>query len=142
MKECLEKLEVPLTEAHKITLNKVVADLKAMKVKSIDDYVEEFYKVFEFTSDERAKRYPMLMELYINFMREIQNMDKNYRLLRKTKIEIDQAIENTCTKGQMQLVDCSQCIQSIINDEMAEKAFIFGYVMCNEIKEETKNIFE
>ena len=58
MKECLEKLEVPLTEAHKITLNKVVADLKAMKVKSIDDYVEEFYKVFEFTSDERAKRYP------------------------------------------------------------------------------------
>jgi len=143
MKECLEKLEVPLTEAHKITLNKVVADLKAMKVKkSIDDYVEEFYKVFEFTSDERAKRYPMLMELYINFMREIQNTDKNYRLLRKTKIEIDQAIENTCTKGQMQLVDCSQCIQSIINDEMAEKAFIFGYVMCNEIKEETKNIFE
>ena len=143
MKECLEKLEVPLTEAHKITLNKVVADLKAMKVKkSIDDYVEEFYKVFEFTSDERAKRYPMLMELYINFMREIQNMDKNYRLLRKTKIEIDQAIENTCTKGQMQLVDCSQCIQSIINDEMAEKAFIFGYVMCNEIKKETKNIFE
>ena len=142
MKECLEKLEVPLTEAHKITLNKVVADLKAMKVKSIDDYVEEFYKVFEFTSDERAKRYPMLMELYINFMREIQNMDKNYRLLRKTKIEIEQAIENTCTKGQMQLVDCSQCIQSIINDEMAEKAFIFGYVMCNEIKKETKNIFE
>ena len=143
MKECLEKLEVPLTEAHKITLNKVVADLKAMKVKkSIDDYVEEFYKVFEFTSNERAKRYPMLMELYINFMREIQNMDKNYRLLRKTKIEIDQAIENTCTKGQMQLVDCSQCIQSIINDEMAEKAFIFGYVMCNEIKKETKNIFE
>ena len=128
MKECLEKLEVPLTEAHKITLNKVVADLKAMKVKkSIDDYVEEFYKVFEFTSDERAKRYPMLMELYINFMREIQK---------------DQAIENTCTKGQKQLVDCSECIQSIINDEIAEKAFIFGYVMCNEIKEETKNIFE
>lgn len=142
MKECLEKLEVPLTEAHKITLNKVVADLKAMKVKSIDDYVEEFYKVFEFTSDERAKRYPMLMELYINFMREIQNMDKNYRLLRKTKIEIDQAIESTCTKGQKQLVDCSECIQGIINDEMAEKAFIFGYVMSNEIKEETKNIFE
>lgn len=142
MKECLEKLEVPLTEAHKISLNKVVADLKAMKVKSIDDYVEEFYKVFEFTSDERAKRYPMLMELYINFMREIQNMDKNYRLLRKTKIEIDQAIESTCTKGQKQLVDCSECIQGIINDEMAEKAFIFGYVMSNEIKEETKNIFE
>lgn len=142
MKECLEKLEVPLTEAHKITLNKVVADLKAMKVKSIDDYVEEFYKVFEFTSDERAKRYPMLMELYINFMREIQNMDKNYRLLRKTKIEIDQAIESTCTKGQKQLVDCSECIQGIMNDEMAEKAFIFGYVMSNEIKEETKNIFE
>lgn len=142
MKECLEKLEVPLTEAHKITLNKVVADLKAMKVKSIDDYVEEFYKVFEFTSDERAKRYPMLMELYINFMREIQNMDKNYRLLRKTKIEIDQAIESTCTKGQKQLVDCSECIQGIINDEIAEKAFIFGYVMSNEIKEETKNIFE
>lgn len=142
MKECLEKLEVPLTEAHKITLNKVVADLKAMKVKSIDDYVEEFYKVFEFTSDERAKRYPMLMELYINFIREIQSMDKNYRLLTKTKIELDQAIENTCTKGQMQLVDCSQCIQGIINDEIAEKAFIFGYVMCNEIKKETKNIFE
>ena len=113
-----------------------------MKVKSIDDYVEEFYKVFEFTSDERAKRYPMLMELYINFIREIQSMDKNYRLLTKTKNELDQAIENTCTKGQMQLVDCSQCIQGIINDEIAEKAFIFGYVMCNEIKEETKNIFE
>ena len=28
MKECLEKLEVPLTEAHKITLNKIVEDLK------------------------------------------------------------------------------------------------------------------
>ena len=76
MKECLEKLEVPLTEAHKITLNKVVADLKAMKVKkSIDDYVEEFDKIFEFTSDERAKRYPILMELYINFMMKISNKD-------------------------------------------------------------------
>ena len=76
MKECLEKLEVPLTEAHKITLNKVVADLKAIKVKkSIDDYVEEFDKIFEFTSDERAKRYPILMELYINFMMKISNKD-------------------------------------------------------------------
>ena len=142
MKECLEKLEVPLTEAHKITLNKVVADLKAMKVKNIDDYVEEFYNVFEFTSNERAKRYPMLMELYDNFMREIQNGDKNYRLMRKLRAQLDQALETTCTKGQMQLIDCSQCITDIINDEFAEKAFIFGYVMCNEIKEETKNIFE
>ena len=33
-------------------------------------------------------------------------------------------------------------IQDIINDEKAEKAFIFGYVMCNEIKEETRNIYE
>lgn len=142
MKECLEKLEVSLTEAHKITLNKVVADLKAMKVKNIDDYVEEFYNVFEFTSDERAKRYPMLMELYDNFMREIQGGDKNYRLMRKLRAQLDQALETTCTKGQMQLIDCSQCITDIINDEFAEKAFIFGYVMCNEIKEETKNIFE
>ncbi len=142
MKECLEKLEVSLTEAHKINLNKVVADLKAMKVKNIDDYVEEFYNVFEFTSNERAKRYPMLMELYDNFMREIQNGDKNYRLMRKLRAQLDQALETTCTKGQMQLIDCSQCITDIINDEFAEKAFIFGYVMCNEIKEETKNIFE
>lgn len=142
IKECLEKLEVPLTEAHKTNLNKVIADLKAMKVKNIDDYIEEFYKVFEFTSNERAKRYPMLMELFDNFIREIQCGDKNYRLMKRTKIELDQAIENTCTKGQVQLVDCSQCIQDIINDEMAEKAFIFGYVMCNEIKEETKSIFE
>lgn len=43
MKECLEKLEVSLTETHKITLNKVIADLKAIKVKNIDDYAEEFY---------------------------------------------------------------------------------------------------
>lgn len=142
IKECLEKLEVPLTEAHKINLNKVVTDLKAMKVKNIDDYVEEFYNVFEFTSDERAKRYPMLMELYDNFMREIQSGDKNYRLIRKIRAELYQALETTCTKGQMQLVDCSQCITDIINDEFAEKAFIFGYVMCNEIKEETKSIFE
>lgn len=142
MKECLEKLEVSLTEAHKITLNKVIADLKAMKVKNIDDYVEEFYNVFEFTSDERAKRYPMLMELYDNFMREIQGGDKNYRLMRKLRAELDQALETTCTKGQIQLIDCSQCITDVINDEFAEKAFIFGYVMCNEIKEETKSIFE
>ena len=66
MKECLEKLEVPLTEAHRINFNKVVAELKAMKVKSIDDYVDEFYKALEFTSDGRTKRYPMLMELYNN----------------------------------------------------------------------------
>lgn len=142
MKECLEKLEVPLTEAHKITLNKVVEDLKAMKVKKIDDYVDEFYEAFDFTSDERAKRYPMLMELYNNFIREIRVGDKNYRIMKKIKYELDRAIESTCTKGQMQLVDCSQCIQDIINDEISEKAFIFGYVMCNEIKEETKSIFE
>ncbi len=142
IKECLEKLEVPLTEAHKINLNKVIADLKAMKVKNIDDYVEEFYNVFEFTSDERAKRYPMLMELYDNFMREIQSGDRNYRLMRKIRAELEQALETSCTKGQMQLIDCSQYITDIINDEFAEKAFIFGYVMCNEIKEETKNIFE
>lgn len=124
MKERLEKLEVPITEAHKITLNKVVADLKAMKVKNIDDYMDEFYDIFEFTSDERAKRYPMLMEMFDTFIREIRSSDKNYHLLRKAKYEIDQAIENTCTKGQMQLVDSSQCIQDIINDEISEKAFI------------------
>ncbi len=142
MKECLEKLEVPLTEAHKITLNKIVEDLKAMKVKTGDDYIEEFYNMFEFTSDERAKRYPMLMELYNNFIRELRGGDKNYRLMRKTKYELDQALESTCTKGQMQLIDCSQCITDVINDEFAEKAFIFGYIMCSEIKEETKSIYE
>ena len=142
MKECLEKLEVPLTEAHKITLNKIVAELKAMKVKTGDDYIEEFYNMFEFTSDERAKRYPMLMELYNNFIRELRGGDKNYRLMRKTKYEWDQALESTCTKGQMQLIDCSQCITDVINDEFAEKAFIFGYIMCSEIKEETKSIYE
>ena len=42
----------------------------------------------------------------------------------------------------MQLVECSECIQDIINDEMTEKAFIFGYMMCNELKEETKSIYE
>ena len=142
MKECLEKLEVPLTEAHKITLNKVIAELKAMKVKNIDDYVDEFYKLFEFTSDERAKRYPMLMEIYDNFIREIQTEDKNYRLMRKTKYELEKALEESATKGQMQLVECSESIQDIINDEMTEKAFIFGYMMCNELKEETKSIYE
>ena len=76
-----------------------------MKVKTGDDYIEEFYNMFEFTSDERAKRYPMLMELYDNFIRELQCGDKNYRLMRKTKAQLDQALETTCTKGQMQLID-------------------------------------
>lgn len=122
--------------------DKIVEDLKAMKVKTGDDYIEEFYNMFEFTSDERAKRYPMLMELYNNFIRELRGGDKNYRLMRKTKYELDQALESTCTKGQMQLIDCSQCITDVINDEFAEKAFIFGYIMCSEIKEETKSIYE
>ena len=131
MKECLEKLEVPLTEAHKITLNKVVADLKAMKVKkSIDDYVEEFYKVFEFTSDERAKRYPMLMELYINFMREIQNMDKNYRLLDE--------LQEDWTEEQKQLFNEYCEVISQMDGEIEEQIFIFSIILAKEFDRECK----
>lgn len=79
-----------------------------MKNKDTDDYVDEFYNMFEFTSDERAKRYPMLMKLYDKFIKEIQAGDKNYRLMRKTKYVVEKAIKATCTKEQMQLIDCSQ----------------------------------
>ena len=41
-------------------------------------------------------------------MREIQSGDRNYRLMRKIRAELEQALETSCTKGQMQLIDCSQ----------------------------------
>ncbi len=114
--------------------NKKIEEKRKANVK---DYFKGFYKEFEIYREEKTKEIPVILRLYEDFIEEIYQPSKRYKLALKIRNEINKDIEKTFTKEQKEIMKQFKECESILIDDMVQEAFAYGYAMCCQLKEET-----
>ena len=114
--------------------NKKIEEKRKANVK---DYFKGFYKEFEIYGEEKTKEIPVILRLYEEFIEEIYQPSKRYKLALKIRNEINTDIEKTFTKEQKEIMKQFKECDNILIDDMVQEAFVYGYAMCNQLKEET-----
>ena len=114
--------------------NKKIEEKRQANVK---DYFEGFYKEFEIYREEKTKEIPVILRLYEDFIEEIYQPSKRYKLALKIRNEINTDMEKTFTKEQKEIMKQFKECESILIDDMVQEAFVYGYAMCNQLTEET-----
>lgn len=111
-------------------------EIKEKRIVNVKDYLEGFDKEFETYTQEKIKEIPLIINLYQEFLQEVYQPSKRYQLAIKIKKEIDKDIEKTFTEEQQKLMKQYKECQNIILNDMTEEAFVYGYCMATELREE------
>lgn len=106
---------------------------------NVRNYLEGFYKEFKIYKKEITKEIPLLINLYEEFLKEIYNPSDRYKLALKIINEINEDIEKTFSEEQQELMKQFKECQDIMIDDMVQEAFVYGYAMVSELKEEVIN---
>ena len=114
--------------------NKKIEEKRQANVK---DYFEGFYEELEIYREEKTKEIPVILRLYEEFIEEIYQPSKRYKLALKIRNEINTDIEKTFSKEQKEIMKQFKECESILIDDMVQEAFVYGYAMCNQLTEET-----
>lgn len=135
--ELLEELAV--LYKNDISNKELKIDNKKIEEKrqeNVKDYFKGFYKEFEIYREEKIKELPVILGLYEEFIEEIYQPSKRYKLALKIRNEINTDIEKTFTKEQKEIMKQFKECESILIDDMVQEAFVYGYAMCCQLKEE------
>ena len=100
------------------------------------EYLEGFDDEFETNTQERIKETPLLMNLFIDFVQEIYRPSKLYKIATEAKKRIDKDLIETLNERQQFLYKQFKVCDDRILDDMVEQAFIYGYSMASQLREE------
>ncbi len=102
-------------------------------------YLEGFDKEYETQMQERIKEAPMLINILENMNAEIHIPSKLYKIANKVRERIEEDLKSDMNDKSKKIFEqLKYCNEVILFDAMRD-AFIYGYAISNEIKEETKN---
>ena len=76
------------------------------------------------------------MSLFSEFVQEIYRPSQIYKILLKTKAKINEKLENTLDNDQRRLLKQWKFCEDRILDDMVEQAFVYGYSMASQLREE------
>ena len=128
-------------------------EIEAKRKVNVKDYLEGFDKEFDTYTKEKPKtkslsnsqilykdytkeEIPLIINLYQEFLQEVYQPSKRYQLAIRIKKDIDKDIEKTFTEEQQELMKQYKECQNIIINDMTEEAFVYGYCMATELREE------
>ncbi len=105
-------------------------------MKESKNILEEFDEKFGTNITERRKKMPILMGIFEQFSNEIYEenkaqkkaIDEKERLRTKMKLNFE----------QNQLFEQYDELENLILDDMVETAFIYGFAISEELKDEVK----
>ena len=101
-------------------------------------YLEGFDKEYETQMQERIKEAPMLINILENMNAEIHIPSKLYKIANKVRERIEEDLKSDMNDKSKKIFEqLKYCNEVILFDAMRD-AFIYGYAISNEIKEETK----
>lgn len=132
--------ELALLYKNDISNKELKIDNKKIEEKrqtNVKDYFKGFYKEFEIYREEKIKEIPVILRLYENFIEEIYQPSKRYKLALKIRNEINIDMEKTFTDEQKEIMTQYKECENIMIDDVTEQAFIYGYAMCSQLKEES-----
>lgn len=113
--------------------NKKIEEKREINLKN---YLEGFDEEFQTHTKERIKETPLLINIFNEFIQSIYRPSKLYKLALKTKNDIYEEMNKTFTEEQKQLLEKWKYCEDRILDDKAEQAFIYGYAMCSQMKDE------
>ena len=144
MKEELKnKQKQLLEEVVEVDKNRKIdsKEIEQRRELNVKNYLEGFDKEFETDVAEKINKTPLMVRLYKDFIQEIYQPSKRYKLALKIKNEINTDIEKTFTKEQKEIMKQFKECESIMIDDIVQEAFVFGFSMGYQLNEEsTKNI--
>lgn len=114
-------------------------EIEEKRKVNVRNYLEGFYKEFKIYKKEITKEIPLLINLYEEFLQEVYNPSDRYKLALKIINEINEDIEKTFSEEQQELMKQFKECQDIMIDDMVQEAFVYGYAMASELKEEIIN---
>lgn len=117
-------------------IDKRKANYSEIKEELYADYLEGFDEEFETHTKQRIKETPLLMSLFREFVQEIYRPSQIYKISLKTKAKINEELENTLDNDQRRLLKQWKFCEDRILDDMVEQAFIYGYSMSSQLREE------
>ena len=117
-------------------LIKKLDDIEELKKANYKNYLEGFDEAFETHTQDRLKETPLLMRMFNEFVEHIFKPSNMYWLAAKTKNRIKEDLSKTLTDEQKDMLEQFQLCEDRILDDMTEQAFIYGYAIAMQSREE------
>lgn len=122
-------------DVSKDNINK--KDIEEKRINNVKDYLKGFDTEFETSMQEKIKEVPLLISLYQEFLQEVYQPSKRYKLALKLRNEINDDIEKTFTEEQQELMKQYKECELIMIDDITEEAFVYGFSLAYQLKEES-----
>lgn len=137
------KLECKITPNKNILKNSNTISKKIQQLEQADNRYEELLKEFdkEYQTDlsNTIKNTPILKSIFDDFIQSIYVQSKIYKLSQKGKDILKEEIKNLCTLNQQELIKQYLYYENKISDDYIYQAFIYGYALSLQIKNETSS---
>lgn len=114
-----------------------IAKINENPVSKYKEFLKGFDEEFETHTKNRIKETPLLLTLFRDFIQEIYRPSEIYKLSIQAKKQITEELNKNLNKQQIKLLEKWQYYENIMSEDLVEQAFIYGYSMCNQLKEES-----
>lgn len=99
--------------------------------------LEKFDGNFKTETKAEIKNVPMLLEIFDRFAEEIYKPSIDNEKYTKQLIKVDEKLRSTLNSRQIKLLEERDALNIKIQMEENEQAFVYGFAMSSQIKEET-----
>ena len=114
-----------------------IAKINENPLSKYKEFLKGFDEEFETHTKNRIKETPLLLTLFRDFIQEIYRPSEIYKLSIQAKKQITEELNKNLNKQQKKLLEKWQYYENIMSEDLVEQAFIYGYSMCNQIKQES-----
>lgn len=112
--------------------------LKRVEKTKYIDYLQGFDEEFSTHTKEKINEIPLIKNLFDVFIQEMFRPSRVYKIVNEAKAKLKDELENCLDSEQKGLLEKWTECEDLIIDDKTEQAFVYGYIMCSELKEETK----
>ena len=129
------EIKIEKTEDNK-NINLVKNELEKDENKFYSGFLEGFDKEFDTHMQLRMKQTPILISLFEEFAQDIYKPSKMYKVASTAREKIRGKLESNFSEEQKKLLEQFEFCEDRILGDMLEQAFIYGYAISTQMKEE------
>lgn len=104
--------------------------------ENFKNYLDNFDKEYYTHLKEKVKEIPLLINVFRKLIDEIFELNEFQLAVLQKQVSIENELLKNLTSEQIQLLEQLQKCGNILNSEMVEQAFIFGYSTAVELRDE------
>lgn len=104
--------------------------------ENFKNYLDNFDKEYYTHLKEKVKEIPLLINVFRKLIDEIFELNEFQLAVLQKQVSIENELLKNLTSDQIQLLEQLQKCGNILNSEMVEQAFIFGYSTAVELRDE------